>query len=363
MKENGHDQLLALARIDDVPASLLECDPEVMLPATADLAALAVDWMGFKDLIRRPEYRDRLHELPTPTDEEHAPEYIRRIWPLLDNDERGAALDLGLQRMVTMQRVAETGIQVRVWRAFASGEWIYSPSCPDKFGEWVRTTLLDGQSSKAEASYLWRLCEIIMWLVHNPIEGLELPDDLESCFRRPHYRRWRAVVSKLWARITAYEETPPDEDADSEILTEIAELVQAVQDEEKDTIELDSIGVRQQVTLPPIVMEQGIRNPMSGLTPIVATVSEAQLILLKQRMGAALDLRLQGEEYNTENYELAEYRIWKGSTLRRAWNGGSWNEWTLPLAGQFPPAGNNIEGVLCDQEMGLTYIRYWEKKE
>ena len=72
MRMNGEEELRALARIDDVPSALLEDDPEVLLPASADLAALAVDWMGFKDLIRRPEYLDRLHDLPKPQEDETA---------------------------------------------------------------------------------------------------------------------------------------------------------------------------------------------------------------------------------------------------------------------------------------------------
>lgn len=370
MKECGHDELKALARIDDVPTSLLDHDPEVVLPVTANLAALAVDWMGFKDMIRRPEYRERLCELPGPGEDETAAQYIRRIWPLLEDEERGAALELGLQKMVTMKRVAETGIQVRVWRAFYSGEWLYGPSCPDTFAEWVRTTLLDSHSSKAEASYLYRLCEIIMWLVHNAVDGIELPNDLESCFRRPYYRRWRAVVSKLWVRITALEETPPDDETSEAILDEIIELVQAVHDEDRDTTDLDDMGIRHHSSVPPIVMEQDARDPASGLTMITATVSEAQLILLKQRMRTALDLRFQGEQYDTEDYDLVEYRIetrcWGDTEVsynsRRAWDGSSWTEWGPVLDGQFPPPGNNIEGVLIDPELRLSYIRFWEKR-
>ena len=83
------DNLNALAVVDSGLDQLLALDPEVSQAATADRAALFVDWTGFRDLCANdPKILD---SLPKPRDNELAQAYVARIWPLLEPEERGAA--------------------------------------------------------------------------------------------------------------------------------------------------------------------------------------------------------------------------------------------------------------------------------
>ena len=279
MKVNCQDELMALERIDTVPQSLLDADPEVTNIATAKVAALAVDWMGFKALVRNPVYRDTLKKLPSPEEDEADVDYIKRVWPMLGADEKAVALDMGLQKMVTMKKLAETGVQLRVWRAFESGEWTYSPSGEDDFRDWVRGIMVDVlESSSSEATKLSNVCEAIAWLRYNNVPGVQLPKDIATCFKNPEYRRWVSVASKILARASALE-GKVDPQLENEIVEEIADLVANVYSE-STLAELTQIG-RGTSRIPPIKVIEEDRDEV-GVRHCLMQLNDAQqkLVLL-----------------------------------------------------------------------------------
>jgi hypothetical protein len=102
---------------------------------------------------------------------------------------------------------------------------------------------MDGLSySGSEASKLSTLCEVIGYLAHNPAGDNKLPEDIESCFRRPVYWKWKTIAPKIQQCIDAYNVIPIGDgtreseremlDAEEEILDEIEGLIDLVYDED-----------------------------------------------------------------------------------------------------------------------------------
>jgi len=354
MAENGADKLNALTRIDDLPRSLLAHDPQVALATTADSAALMSDWMGFVELVR--EDRGVLSELPKPRGSETAPDYIRRVWPLLEPEERGIALELGLQQMVTLERVAQVGIQVRIWRAYETGDWIHSPECPDSFRGWVKHVLADTlDGSLAEASHLANVVEAVAFLRDNPQLGGWLPEDLETCFRRPGYRRWRAVAAKILERKRALDDVPEEEAGP--ILEEIEQLSAAAADEGLTTQDLDAIG-RKKPTLPTIIARvQKGKDPITGQETVILQVSPAQKTLLEQKTRGILSMVLEGETYKVPEYRYTQYCLDRSDQwMRRTLHDGRWGDWQAH-GGQ--PVGAFDTVAFTDEDRNLTVLNYW----
>jgi len=360
--QNGSDFLGALALIDNVPRDLLREDPEVILPSTANLSALAVDWMGFNQLIRDPSHRKLANSLPLPSELETGSDYVKRIWPLLSADERGAALDLGLQKMVTMNRVAETGIQVRIWRAYCSGEWLYSPACETQFRPWVRSVLTDDfDSSASEASKLASVCEVIGWLAENGdmLPGIMLPGDLEVCFRRPDYRRWKAIAPKILRYVAALKE----EDNGEEIKEEIAALVKAVYNRDLSVVEVEVAGRQKEPRMPTIVAIEGVKDRDTGRYPVTMYLSEVQRSYFQRKLAGMLDYKLQGEQPTSDLF-LVEYRHCnvEGEWSERLWHEETgWSSWHM--LDKAPDFGGFFDSMIEDSEIGLSYYRYWERIE
>jgi len=391
MKENCQDELMALEKIETMPQSLLDADPEVTMMATAKVAALAVDWMGFKALVHNPVYRDTLKKLPDPEDDESDVDYIERIWPMLSADEQAVALDMGLQKMVTMKKLAETGVQLRIWRAFESGEWTYSPTGENDFRDWVRGIMVDVlESSSSEATKLANVCEAIAWLKYNKVPGVKLPDDVESCFKSPDYRRWVSVASKILARASALEKKI-DPQAEAEITEEIADLVSNVYSD-STLAELTQIG-RGTSRIPPIVVIEEDRDEV-GVRHCLMELNDAQYTYFLRKLGHDVQYKLEGEQYDTGCYRLVEYRIHTQdictecharntrfvdicteckqsdcvqtteSRSVRYWTSDQWTNW-MPLD-DIVEAGKNIpdgifDSVLSDLDMRLDYFRQWER--
>lgn len=352
MVENGHNELQALSRIDDLPRSLLAHDPEVALAATADSAALMSDWLGFVQMVQ--EHPAMLSELPKPTGNETAPEYIRRIWPLLEPEERGIALEMGLQQMVTLERVSQVGYQIRIWRAYESGDWNHSPECPDSFRGWVKHVLADTlDGSLAEASHLANVIEAVAFLRDSPDLGAWLPEDLEECFRRPGYRRWRAVAAKILDRKKILDDIP--EEAAQPILQEIEDLSAAAADDGLTTTDLDQLG-RKKTTLPPIIARvQKDKDPITGQETITMLVSAAQKALLQQKCRGIMEIVLEGETYKVPEFEYAQYLNDGGAMYTRTLKGDHWTEWQ---------ECEGVEGAFdtiafSDEQRNLVVINTW----
>jgi hypothetical protein len=384
-KLNGHEELQALARIDNLPRSLLDQDPEVALAQTANLAALTVDWLGFKALVELPEHR-HLVARHKPNGDETAEQYIQRVWSKLSHEDRGAALDLGLGKMTTLGKLARTGIQVRVWRAYDRDEWQHSPQCEDDFYAWVRLALTDSLDQDSESSKLSRLCEVVRCLLYNQIDGVELPEDVEDVFRSPLYWRFKLILPRLTGLVR---EKDLEEEPDSELDEQIAELVNAAKKPgEHKHRELEKLG-RKKPPLPPIIFrEEPGKDPDTGCYTVSADITEAQRTLLKQRMGDALEYRLVGEQYDTTDYVLVEYRI-KGLEFcckcgeegtrdcnvciscgasygefdthhqysKRVHEDDDWGEWQ-DLAEKPKPDGY-FDSTHADPELRLEYTRFW----
>jgi DNA-binding protein H-NS len=374
------DNLNALAVVDSGLDQLLALDPEVAQAATADRAALFVDWTGFRDLCAdSPKILD---SLPKPRDGELAQSYVARIWPLLEPGERGAALELGLQKMVTMQRISEVGIQLRVWRAYVSGDWTNSPECCDTFREWVQhalTDTLDGSSS--EATQLANVVEAVAWCADNDIGWLPRDDDdnldLEACFRRPFYRRWRAVAARILDRAKILRELEASlvqkqrekaevearelQAAVSDVEQEIKGLVEMVADQEgHNTKDLDQAGRQRPPRLPPIVARKNGKDPMTGRTTITMEVSPAQEIVLQQKGKGWLDLLLEGEQYNREEWDYWEYRMnGDGQWQRRIMVDNDWPQDTWEDCGG-PKGSLDIVAYTVPE---VTVLHVYEKKE
>ena len=284
-KENAKEEMQALARMDDLPRSLLDQDPEVALAETAKLAALTVDWLGFRALVDLPEHR-HLVARHKPNGGETAEQYITRVWKSLSHQDRGAALDLGLGKMTTMGKLARTGIQVRVWRAYERDEWQHSPQCEDDFYAWVRMVLTDSLDQDPESNKLARLCEVVRYLVYNNLDGVELPEDLEDIFRSPLYRRFKGILPRLQGLIR---EKDDEDEPGSELDEMIAELVNAARSPGEYKLEqLDRLG-RKKPPIPAIIVREEPGNDRNtGCYTVSAEITEAQRTLLKQKMGSCV---------------------------------------------------------------------------
>jgi len=376
------EELQALAVVDDGLDSLLVPDPEVGLPATADRAALTVDWIGFRDLCTQSP--GILDGLPKPKEHELAHVYIKRIWPLLEADERGTALEMGLQKMVTMGRISEVGVQLRIWRAYVSGDWQGSPECCDTFREWVHHVLTDTlEASTTEATHLANVVEAVAWLAKNDYSWLPKDDEdnpaLEQCFTRPLYRRYRAVAAKILDRakilgevearlIEKQREKQEVEVKDlqaavNDIEQEITELVEHASDiEGYNTTDLDREGRTRPLRLPPIEARKDKRDPITGRTTITMEVSLAQEIVLQQKGRGWLDLLLEGEQYDRAKWDYVEYRKigtdgWERRILPedKIWCDDDWEPW----AGS--PVGALDTLAYITKEM--TVLHYYVQKE
>lgn len=362
-------ELRVLTVIDNLPRTLLAGDPEVALPETARLAAQMTDWLGFKMLMQ--ENPHLFSEIPKPTGEEEASTYIQRVWPLLQSGERAAALEMGLQQMVTLENVAQVGIQVRIWRAYESGEWQDSPECPDTFRAWVfhiLTDTLDG--NKATASHLANVVEAVAFL--RDIQDDWLPEDLEECFRRPAYRRYRAVAGKILARKKLLEELSGKmRDAAKNELQELSQEAQEIEkqihvlseaavDPENTTQDLDTAG-RQRPGLPPILAEEQPGRDATGRYLVSLTLSPAQRTLFQQRTKGIVDYRLSGEVYNTPAWKYAEYRMNSAGKWQRRFHDESgwpdkWETWA-----ESTPVGVFDQVSYVSPE--LTVVKYWVEVE
>jgi len=391
-KENCQDELLALERIDAMPQSLLDADPEVTNLVTAKVASLAVDWMGFKALVQNPVYRNTLKKLPSPEEDEADVDYIERIWPMLSPDEKAVALDMGLQKMVTMKKLAETGVQLRVWRAFESGEWTYSPSGETDFRDWVGNIMVDVlERSSSEATKLTNVCEAIAWLKFNRVTGVKLPKDIDNCFKNPEYRRWVSVASKILARASALEGNV-DPEVETEIVSEIADLVSNVYST-NTLAELTQIG-RGTSRVPPIVVHEEDRDD-AGIRHCLMELNDTQHRFFLRKLGRDVQYRLDGESPQDEDvsYVLMEYRLRTEDVCTacgvinqrnvtmcmeceeedtyqrtqswavRTWQGDKWSNWVIigdDEDWKGMPDGI-FDGMLTDDTVGLEYYRQWEK--
>ncbi len=363
MIRNGDELTLALAGMDNTQA-LIAADPQISLPATANLAADLIYWNGFREIVALPQWKDITHRVPVPQTGEGIGAYLNRVWPLLSLEERGTVIDLGLSQMVSMQHLAEVGIQLCIWRAHQSGDWRGSPACPDTFREWVKcvvTDTLDGSAS--EASQLATLCEVVGWLIANELEGVQLPEDVESIFRRPLYRRWRSVAGKLRDRIVALQ------GGEEETVREVAELVDAASDLEMTTDELDTVG-RTKPRLPSIPVIEEKHDYDTGFRTLKLQVSEAQLAMLYRRLNGVLDYKLLGEQ-SDKKVNPVQYRVRLAEEANgftgeiegvekwdfRNWKDGSWGPWEhIPK-----PSINGdhyLESVMQDPDLQVTYYQY-----
>ncbi len=359
--QNGDKELRALARIDDTPRGLLNNDPQVALPATASLAADMVSWLGYMELVRLPEYADLLHNERLKVQEgENSATFVGRIWSLLSPNQRGIALQLGLEKTITMERVSSTGIQLRVWRAADSMEWTHPPGCHDTLREWIRYTLiseLDGSSSSA--THLANVVETVQWLSVNRSAFPEYMEenDLESwewCFRSPYYRRMRSVAGKILKMQEA-----ALNDVTGKIGNEIDELIEAVLDPDQDVKDLEKKG-RQSPPLPPIIaMEGPNRDAVTGEYLVYMKLTEAQRILFQRKMSSDMEYKLEGEDYS--KHLLVQYRDWEGIWNCRMWIDDAWTDW---VPGSPSLSRGSFDTIAFqDNESNLVVLNYWEEHE
>jgi hypothetical protein len=260
----------------------------------------------------------------------------------------------GIQAVQNVQTFASTAIQVRVWRAFVSGEWRVSPEKPNSFREWVSGALsVEDGSHSTEASLLATVCEVVAWLLHNQPE--KLPEDPEECFMPGNYRRWRAVAGKLSRLVKEGKEE------------QVAPIVDAVYDDSKTNTQIDQIG-RQKSGIPPIVMYEQ-KGDGSGLVGARASLTPAQVEYLKRL--PSVEWKLQGEQ---PTGELVEYRRLQAAPVcdpatgevlssvelwyERAWDGSAWGAW-VSLGN--PPELGVVEVRVEDPELGVEYIRTWRE--
>jgi hypothetical protein len=314
----------------------------------ADTVAAISDSFGMHMAIPR-------ENLPEFIEGESTKSYVRRVWPLLSKEERGAALTSGIQAVQSVGTFASTAVQVRVWRAFVSGEWRLSPEKSQSFREWVYAALsTEDDGHTTEASLLATTCEVVAWLSAN--RPSEIPENPEECFMPGQYRRWRAVAGKLARLVKEGKEE------------ELAPLVEAVQNEELTKTELDQIG-RQKSGIPKIVMYEQAGDG-SGMVGARTSLTPAQVEYLKRLPNVAW--KLQGEQ---PSGELVEYRrswlpakvnddtgeiiegYWETWT-ERVWDGKQWSEWVRIE----PPKIGIVEFRLTDEEFTVEYIRTWREK-
>ena len=393
MKENGQEHQQALTKIDHIPQTLINLDPEVSSAAAANLCALAVDWMGFNELMQNQAFVEELNRLPVAKLSDQPADYIAHIWPMLTDKERGTALDLGLQKMTTMGHISRTGIQVRIWRAFRSGEWQHSPAGENDFRPWVRSVLTDSLSfSSGESSKLATLCEVIGYLGDNFRFEFGIPENLEDCFRRPHYWRWKTVAPKILQVINAFEEET-DEIEIRALEEEIGALVEAVYDEDLTSEDITSQGRKSAPRLKPIILLENRR--LANVHTGIYEITDAQLSYLRKKLGTTLDYRLEGEIYDVDQWTMVQYRYRTGEictecgaigslnpvtstcTQCSSWGkmeglelcdrrelvpSGGWTEWDNLEEGE-PKNKGVFESELSDQDMGLEYLTYWVKND
>jgi len=359
VKANCQDEMTALARIDTLPRSLLDYDPEVIMPASADLAAESINWLGFNQLIADPDHRSILEKLPKLKENEGAPSYIKRIWPKLSPTDRGAALDLGLQKTATMEKIAQVGIQLRIWRAYQTGEWLHSPSGETEFRPWLRSILIDSlEQSGAEATKLANVCEAVAWLRDNSFPDVELPKDLETCFMRRWYGRWKIIAAKVLQYRDAMDTMPT---AEQELQEELAAIVATVYDEDLKQPDLNVIGRLKEPRMPPIVVVETERDANINVRKATLELSDLQYAHFLKKLGSSVEYRLAGEQYNTKDYILVEYRhdIEHDDWAYRAWSEN--DGWSQFLSIEPDAKRQGIfDSVHTDSDLQLEYLRYWE---
>ena len=357
MNQNGNDTRRALAIIDTLPQQLLDLDPQVELPQTANAAAIMVDWLGLKALSLLPQYADTIADMPKPNEDEQPADYTLRVLKSLKPTTKGVILDLGLAKVLTMDKVAKTGIQLRVWRAFKDNEWQHSPHSPDSFYEWVKLVIADeADGSLPEANKLASLCEAIAYVLYNNI--VDLPHDVEAIFRSPLYRRYKAILPRLRALISDHENA--DDGAD-EIEEQLADLIENVADTDITAQELDEQGKKSPSMPPMIFTEAPHRDAQTGEYLVLGKLSATQRRYFQRKLGKTLDYRLEGEEYNKEQWMLSEYRSRDEQYHFRMYIDEEWSEWYPSTASA--PTGGYLDTIQADDELGLTYARYWQRVE
>lgn len=310
---------------------------------------------------------------PAPRDNETLLRYMERITA----DERLLVLTGGLDRAVNIRNLMADGIRLAVWWTYSRG-WILFNSDAE-FRGWVRDTLTADGQSPTEATQLASVILNVDWLDANGNEFDDI-DDLDDIFSGWLYQRLRRVAGKMRAAI----EVADQEQAHGAGEQAIHTLLEAVENTELTLDDLDRVG-RQRPPLPPVVVRELPERDAAGNVKVEMTLTPAQRVLLKQRMGDGISYELEGQAYGADTHRLLEYRshtryvcaecgtldgncecasqavtIPVTAWARREYDEDGTSAWEH-LADEPDLLGMARDGVpLVDDELGLVYTRVWE---